>query len=144
MRAPEVLLGSACGPPAQVWAVAAMLLCWLRPGVLGAGDSPHPFVDEAWCMAKVRRLFPGWEDIPAPDEVERPTLQSAVEFVVRFSHEEAVLRAIAPFEEEMRKVPEVPGRLRDLLGRILVVCPGERPSASAVLASREFRDFQML
>ncbi|PWY66567.1 hypothetical protein BO83DRAFT_451749 [Aspergillus eucalypticola CBS 122712] len=42
MHAPEVFLGHACAKPSQVWAVAAMLLCWINPGVLGVWDSPHP------------------------------------------------------------------------------------------------------
>ncbi|KAF2816716.1 uncharacterized protein BDZ99DRAFT_375363 [Mytilinidion resinicola] len=142
MRAPEVFLGQACTKPSQIWAVAAMLLCWIKPGVLGAGDSPHPFVNEAWCMSKIKRLFPNWY-IPTPDEVERHTLKSAVEFAIRFSEEEPIPQAISPFEKETQKV-EIPEQLRDLLRLMLVVNPGERPSASAVLASREFQAFQML
>jgi serine/threonine protein kinase len=142
MRAPEVFLGQACTKPSQVWAVAAMLLCWIKPGVLGAGDSPHPYVNEAWCMAKIKRLFPNWY-IPTPDEVERPTLKSAVEFAIRFSKEELIPQAISPFEKETEKV-NIPEQLRDLLRLMLVVNPGERPSASAVLSSREFQAVQML
>lgn len=142
MRAPEVFLGQACTKPSQVWAIAAMLLCWMKPGVLGAGDSPHPFVNEAWCMAKIKQLFPNWY-IPTPDEVERPTLKSAVEFAIRFSEEEPIPQAISPFEMETQKM-KIPEQLRDLLRLMLVVDPGERPSASAVLASREFQAFQIL
>ncbi|KAI1502223.1 hypothetical protein F5X99DRAFT_408402 [Biscogniauxia marginata] len=42
MRAPEVFLGEACTEPSQVWAVAAMMLCWIKPHVLGADVGPHP------------------------------------------------------------------------------------------------------
>ncbi|KAF1950008.1 kinase-like protein [Byssothecium circinans] len=142
MRAPEVFLGQACTQPSQVWAVAAMLLCWIKPRVLGVGDSPHPFINEPWCMAKIKRLFPNWY-IPPPDEFERPTLKAEVEVAISFAEEEQIPEAISPFEEETRKV-EIPEQLRDLLRLMLVVNPGERPSASAVLASREFRAFQML
>ncbi|CAG8906065.1 unnamed protein product [Penicillium egyptiacum] len=61
IRAPEVFLGKACTEPSQVWAVAAMLLCWIKPGVLGAWDSPHPLINEVWAMTKIPRLFPYWE-----------------------------------------------------------------------------------
>lgn len=119
-----------------------MLLCWIKPGILGAGDSPRPFIDEAWCMAKIKRLFPDW-DVPAPEEVERRTLQSAVEFAVRFSEEESVPRAISPFGEETQKV-KIPEQLRQLFRSMLAVDPGQRPSASEVLASRELLALQML
>lgn len=35
MRAPEVFLGHACAEPSQVWAVAAVLLCWGKSGSTG-------------------------------------------------------------------------------------------------------------
>jgi hypothetical protein len=40
----------------------------------------------------------------------------------------------------MQKI-EMPQQLRDLLGLMLVTNPDKRPSASAVLASNEFRAF---
>ena len=89
MRAPEVFLGQACTKPSQVWAVTAMLLCWINPGILGAWDSPYPFINEAWYMVKIKRLFPNWY-IPTPDEVKRPTLKTVVEFAIRFSEEEPI------------------------------------------------------
>lgn len=92
-------------------------------------------------MAKIRRLFPGWV-IPSPDEFERATLKAAVEIAVRLSEEGPIPQAICPFEET-RKV-EMPEQLRDILRLMLVVNPGDRPSASDVLASREFRAFQTL
>ncbi|KAJ5511810.1 hypothetical protein N7453_003913 [Penicillium expansum] len=86
MRAPEVFLGQACAEPSQVWAVAAMLLCSIKPGVLGMWGSYHPLINVPWSMAKVKRLFPDW-NIPTPDEdllrfmlipdpVERPSALS--------------------------------------------------------------------
>ncbi|KAA8611687.1 Serine/threonine-protein kinase DCLK [Pyrenophora tritici-repentis] len=65
MRAPEVFLGHSCNGPGPVWAVAATLLCWINPRVWGIWDCPHPVLNEAWCMAKIKRLFPDWE-LPAP------------------------------------------------------------------------------
>lgn len=142
MRAPEVFLGQPCAKLSQVWAVAALLLCWIKPGVLGAWDSPHPLINDAWCMAKLRRLFPGWH-IPTPEQVERPTLKSAVESAVILSEDEEGPRWIAPFDEETQKF-EIPDQLIDLLRLMLVVDPRQRPSASAVLESKEFKAFQML
>lgn len=141
MRAPEVFLGQPCTAPSQVWAVAAMLLCWINPGVLGAWDSPHPLINEAWCMAKIKRLFPEW-NIPTPNEVKRITLKNAVQSARRISDKESVMQAILPFEKETQKV-KMPEQLRELLRLMLVVNPSERPSASYVLASREFKNLML-
>lgn len=140
MRAPEVFLGQACTKPSQVWAVAAMLLCWIKPGVLGVWDSPHPLVNEAWCMAKIKRLSPHW-NILTPNEVEDHSLKAAVDSAACFSKEAPDLQAILPFDEETQKV-EMPQQLRDLLRFILVANPAKRPSAASVLASGEFQAFE--
>ncbi|PGH01636.1 serine/threonine protein kinase [Polytolypa hystricis UAMH7299] len=142
MRAPEVFLGQACTELSQVWAVSAMLFCWIMPCVLGAWDSPHFFVNDAWSMAKIKRLFPGWK-IPTPDEIEGHVLKVAVRAARRMSEDERDVQAILPFEEETQKV-EMPQQLRDLLRLMLVVNPDKRPSASSVLASTEFRAFEKL
>jgi serine/threonine protein kinase len=140
MRAPEVFLGQACTEPSQVWAVAAMLLCWIKPGVLGVWDSPHSLIDKAWSMAKIKRLFPNW-NIPTPDEVEGDSFKAAVKSARRLSQEDTGLQVILPLEEEMQGV-EIPQQLRELLRLILVVDLSERPSALSVLASKEFRAFE--
>ncbi|KAH6712736.1 hypothetical protein BKA61DRAFT_656843 [Leptodontidium sp. MPI-SDFR-AT-0119] len=162
-------------------AVAAMLLCWIKPGVLGAWDSPHFLINTAWSMAKIKRLFPSpsssileanssnltlsatadpsfatttttttatrtailapkW-NIPTPDEVEGESFKAAVRSARRMSQEEPGLQAILPLEEEIRGV-DMPQQLSDLLCLMLVVDPSERPSASSVLALKEFRAFQ--
>ncbi|KAL7626844.1 hypothetical protein AAE478_003618 [Parahypoxylon ruwenzoriense] len=142
MRAPEVFLGQACTEPSQVWAVAAMLLFWIKPGVLGSRDSPHFLLDGSWSMAKIKRLFPDW-NIPAPDQAEGPSLQAAVKSARRMSEEEPELQAILPFEEETRKVM-IPQQMGDVLRLMLVVNPDRRPLASSVLESTEFQAFEKL
>lgn len=142
MRAPEVFLGQACTEPSQVWALAAMLLCWIKPGVLGEWDSPHPLINEAWCMAKIKRLFPDW-NIPTPEEVTGHSLKAAVDSAGALSKEVPGLKAILPFDEETEKV-EMPQQLKDLLRFMFVLDPIKRPSASSVLASRELQDFENL
>ncbi|KAJ5199661.1 hypothetical protein N7491_009541 [Penicillium cf. griseofulvum] len=140
MRAPEVFLGKACTEPSQVWAIGAMLLCWIKPGVLGAWSCPHPLINEAWSMAKIQPLFPYWE-IPTPEMVEGDILKTAVNSARSLSKEVPELQAILPFDEETKTV-EIPQQLRDLLRFILVPDLKTRPSASSVLASREFRTFE--
>ncbi|KAE8338357.1 hypothetical protein BDV24DRAFT_176801 [Aspergillus arachidicola] len=117
LRAPEVFLGQPCKEPLQVWAVATMLLCRIN------------LVFWAWCMAKIKRLFPHWR-IQTPNEVQKYSLKVA-------------LQVILPFDQEIQKV-EMPQQLRDLLRFMLVVNPVDRPSPSSVLASREFRSFEKL
>ncbi|KAH9212197.1 hypothetical protein DL95DRAFT_509553 [Leptodontidium sp. 2 PMI_412] len=112
-------------------AVAAMLLCWIKPGVLGAWDSPHFLINTA---------CPKW-NIPTPDEVEGESFKAAVRSARRMSQEEPGLQAILPLEEEIRGV-DMPQQLSDLLCLMPVVDPSERPSASSVLALKEFRAFQ--
>lgn len=140
MRAPEVFLGHTCTQPSQVWAIAATKLCWIKPGILGAWDSPHYLINEAWSTAKIKRLFPHWR-IPTPDEVEVDELKIAVEHAVNLSNEAPELLDIPPLEQMMRAI-EMPQELRDLLGLMMVVDPSARPSALSVLASREFWGFQ--
>jgi len=142
MRAPEVYLDHTCTEPSQVWAVAAMLLCWIKPSVLGVHDSPHSMLNEAWAMAKIKRLFPNWS-LPPPEEVPREVLRTAIRIARRISREEPEMQNILALEEETQKV-EMPQQLRDLLGLMLVVDPSVRPSASDVLTSNEFRELEKL
>lgn len=141
MRAPEVFLGKACTEPSQVWALAAILFCWIKPGVLGVWDSPHPLINEAWCMAKIKRLLPHWNIAPL-DEVDGHSLKAAVDAARSLSKEVPDLQAILPFDEEAEKV-EMPPQLRDRLRFMLVPDPVKRPSSlSSVLASSELRAFE--
>ncbi|KAL3485505.1 hypothetical protein BJX62DRAFT_229453 [Aspergillus germanicus] len=115
MRAPEAFLGQACTAPSLMWAIAAMLLCWIKPGVLGMWDSPHPLLNKAWCLAKIKRL----REIPEP-------------------------QTILAFDEELQNV-EMLQQLRDLLRFMFGSRPpSKRPSAASVLSSRELRELAKL
>lgn len=134
MRAPEVWQGQACTEPSQVWALAAMLLCWIKPGVLGTPGCPMPLLNETWCIAKLMRLFPSWTIPPLEDENRQNEFNLA-----KTLNEQTLqqLNQISVLEDEMLKV-DMPTELRDLLQLMLVVNPDERPSATHVLASKEF------
>jgi hypothetical protein len=142
MRAPEVFLGQACTAQSQVWAIAAMLLCWIKPDILGASDSPHPLINEAWCMAKIKRLVPGWI-LPLPQETQRPIIRAAIKAAERISREEAPMHAISPLQDEMRKIG-LPHQLSNLLCLMLITDPNERQSALSVLRSKQFEMFEKL
>ncbi|RAL00462.1 uncharacterized protein BO80DRAFT_425626, partial [Aspergillus ibericus CBS 121593] len=137
MRAPEVFLGQPCTAPSGVWAIAAMLLCWIKPGILGVWDSPHPFINEAWCMAKIKRLFPHWET-PGSDTIDDPLLKAALDSAHRLGEGAPELQAILGLDAELQRVG-IPEQLRDLLRFMLVVDPVQRPSAFSVLTSKELK-----
>ena len=92
-------------------------------------DSPHPFVNGAWCMAKIKRLFPHWK-IPHSDTVEGHSLKAAVDAASSSSKEVSELQLISPLCEELRKV-DMPQQFRDLPRLMLVVDPVQRPSVSS-------------
>ncbi|KAL2826332.1 hypothetical protein BJY01DRAFT_241388 [Aspergillus pseudoustus] len=142
MRPPEVFLAQPCSKVSQVWAIAATILCWMTPGILGAWDCPHPLINDSWCMAKPKRLFPHWYS-PSPVAVEGHVFTARMRSVRSLSIEVPELHAIAPFEQEMERV-EMLQQMRDLLPIMLVPDPSARPSATAVLASKEFRAFEHL
>ena len=83
-------------------------------------------------MAKIERLVPGWILAQCREvEVERPTIRAAIESAERISREEAPLKEIRPFQEELQRM-EAPQQLLDLLGlvghgskqkAICLVCP---------------------
>ncbi|KAL1614354.1 hypothetical protein SLS56_012127 [Neofusicoccum ribis] len=136
MRAPEVFRGLPFIDRSQVWACAAMLLCWLKPGILGAADMDADFLKNTWCIAKLRRLFPDWNDPPVEDNVH------SREFTLskRIAEEPGLIR-ISSLEDEMRGMHLLPV-LKDLLSLMLVVNPDKRPSAAQVLASQQFQSLK--
>lgn len=139
MRAPEVFIGQPVAAPSAIWAVAAMVICWINPRILGILDCPHWLINDAWCMAKLKRLFPKWE-IPSPDTAETHTLHSTFEAAPTFAQEVPDILLIQPLDEELRKM-QISAQLCALLQSMLVIEAVERPTASAVLASDEFREF---
>lgn len=131
MRAPEVYLGHACAGPCQVWALAAMLLCWIKRSILGDSDCPHPVFSRAWSTAKLKRLFPDWELLPRR-AVDKDVLQGARYMSLLMN---PPMQTTLPIHEELQKV-EMPQDLRDALELILVIDPG-KPSMPTILPLRE-------
>ncbi|ODH35395.1 hypothetical protein ACO22_02918 [Paracoccidioides brasiliensis] len=135
MRAPELWQGQPCTQPSQVWALAAMLLCWMKPGILGTGGCPTPMIRESWCIAKLMRLFPSWTVPPLDNDVRQcefsiwPKLSSTIlhQRWNRFL-----------FWRMSCEIVHMPIELINLLHFMLIVNPDERPSAIHVLASNEF------
>ena len=135
MRAPEVLEGRECTVRSAVWAVGATLLCWIKSGILGLqGNKEGSLYDEAWCIAKLRNLFPSWTPSPLDDGVIPYQFALAEE-----CPEDPALNfpKILSLEEELETVFILP-ELKNLLRLVLVVNPKERPTPAEVLASQEY------
>ncbi|KAI1085990.1 kinase-like domain-containing protein [Rostrohypoxylon terebratum] len=133
MRAPEIFKDQTCTERSQVWAIAAMVLVWMNPDLLGVGDCPHSAIDESWCRMKMKLLFPDQVHFADYDYIQQ--LFSLI--VPGFVKAQPKLEAIFTFEEET-EVLGVPQEIRDVLRLMFVVDKDQRPSASSVLDSAEF------
>jgi hypothetical protein len=100
MRAPEVYEGRPCVHHSQIWACAAMLLCWMKPGGLGLAGNPNVLFREAWCIAKIRQLFPNWTPSPVEDAVHQAEFELSEELIM----DHLDLGKISSLEGEMRTV----------------------------------------
>ena len=69
MRAPEVCRGLGCVHAAEAWALAAILLDWMKPGILGRISNSLLLLDNPWCIAELMRPLPGWRS-PSVDDPE--------------------------------------------------------------------------
>ena len=76
-----------------------MLLCWIKPGVLRMWGSYHPFLNEAWSIVIIKRLFPEW-NIPTPDEVDGHFIKAVVKCAQSMTETEPKLQEILSFDEE--------------------------------------------
>ena len=131
--APEVWQGNPYGQPSQVWALAATLLHWIKPAMLGLSGSPSPDVIEPWSLAKLMRLFPDWKGPPVDDERLRRRFEDAQTLTT------TARRVMFSSWEEEKQGMGLRTEVLDLLDRMLVVDPNQRPSAAELLESDEFR-----
>ncbi|KAG5305526.1 hypothetical protein I7I50_05961 [Histoplasma capsulatum G186AR] len=134
MRAPEVWQGQPCTEPSQVWALAAMLLCWMKPGILGTWGCPSPMIRESWCIAKLMRLFPSWTIPSLDNDVHQCEFNVAKALI---DNPPSALEQISVLEDELQKM-NMPIQLMNLLHFMLIVNSDKRPSAIHVLTSNEF------
>lgn len=134
MRAPEVWQMQPCIHVSQVCALAAMLLCWMRPRILSNSRCPMPFIDDGWCIAKLMRFFPGWTVPSVENEVREKMFELARAFM---DDPQAGLERISVLDDEMEKA-DMLTEVKDLLRLMLVADSSKRPSAAQVLASEGF------
>ena len=80
------------------------------------------------------QLFPGWTGPPIENDVRQCEFKLAKALI---EESEPEILKVSSLEDEMQTIG-MPPELRDLFRFLLVVDPGERPSASEVLASKEY------
>ncbi|KAL8722864.1 MAG: hypothetical protein Q9181_007408 [Wetmoreana brouardii] len=134
LRAPEVHEGRRCVHRSQIWACAAVLLCWMKPGVLGPAGSPLVLCHEAWSVAKIRRLFPDWTPMPLEHSMRQLEFACSEEFI---QNPKSDIQNTSSLEDELRTVKMLP-EVSDLLRLLFVVSLEKRASAAEVLASKEY------
>ena len=138
MRAPEVYQGFGCTHKSTIWALAATLICWIRPGILGTPGNRFRLPVEGWCIAKFLVLFPDWVDPSTDNESVQAdfNLGKAIagESVKQGQNEYVNL---SPFDDEVKGI-NLSNELKDLFRHLLKVDPEMRPSATQALASSEF------
>jgi len=111
------------------------LFCWIKPGVFGTAGNRVPHYRESWSIAKLMRLFPGWDGPPSANAVRRAEFVHAKSLI---RDDEPAILEVSSLEDEMEAMC-MPWELRNLFRRLLVVHPDKRPSAADVLASREYQ-----
>ena len=137
MRAPEVYQGLGCVHSSQVWALAATLFCWIKPGIFGTAGNKVPLLySEGWSIAKLMRLFPPWTGPPSSNDVRQAEFRFGAALINK-AREPAILE-ISSLEDEMQSTG-MPSALKSLFRRLFVVDASQRPSAAEVLVSAEYR-----
>ncbi|KAI4117973.1 MAG: hypothetical protein LQ338_007476, partial [Usnochroma carphineum] len=80
-RAPEVYQGQSFVQRSHVWACAAMVLWSIKPSVIGLMGNPGSITREGWCIAKLKRLFPGWTNPPVAGHIRQLEFKLARRFL---------------------------------------------------------------
>ncbi|KAH6704015.1 kinase-like domain-containing protein [Leptodontidium sp. MPI-SDFR-AT-0119] len=114
MRAPEVWQGYSCTHRSEVWSLAATVLAWAKPGILGAAALPATSrVNElTWECAKAL------SDAKDPDRPNRQYIE------------------VSRFDDELRSFSDETAKM---LRYLLVPDPKIRPDAASALLSSEFQ-----
>ena len=132
LRAPEVYEGFPCVSRSSVWACAAMMLCWLKPGILGDHDQPYDMPSEPWCIAKLMRFFPDGNWNPSDEKIPQLGFKIARQLVQR-----PELQVFEPLSSSLKQ-EEIPREWSEFLLSLLVIEVEKRPTAKEALSSREY------
>lgn len=124
-----------------------MLLCWIKPGILGSYGCKYSYEEEPWSIAKLRCLFPEWNPPPSTSFQEKKRknkfgraeeiLEDAIEYPDAFPE----IRKIKPLKDELQILGVLP-ELQDLLLYMLVPDIEKRPLPEKVLTSDQWAAFE--
>lgn len=139
MRAPEVWRGLACIHRSEVWALAAMLLVWMNPGILGPSGINGYITAPVWSIAKLMLLFPGWKGPPSSrkfcrDEFETADMLTMEPDLERPEEQRVNVRSLVEEMHTMRSSVT----LQEFLQLLLNPEPENRPSATEALVSKQY------
>ncbi|CZS95451.1 hypothetical protein WAI453_011374 [Rhynchosporium graminicola] len=138
MRAPEVWQEYRCTHRSEVWSLAATVLAWAKPGILGTPGIKDGVWPDLSCIAKLMRAFPKWAALPATSRMNELTWDCA----------KALSNARDPERPSQYYIeaPSLEKELQSFLDEtveifrfLLVTDPEMRPSAASALLSSEFR-----
>lgn len=146
-RAPEVWEGCTFIYASQTWALAAMLLAWIQPGMLGVYGCKYSYEEEPWSIVKLRRLFPGWNPPPSKSFKKKKQknqfgrAEEILEDAMKYPNAFPDIRKIKPLKEELQGLG-VLSELKNLLLYMLVPDVETRPLPEKVLMSDQWAAFE--
>ncbi|KAI9671266.1 MAG: hypothetical protein M1829_004673 [Trizodia sp. TS-e1964] len=93
-----------CSHRPDVWSLAATVLVWLKPGILGLAGVKDNLWPSLWCMAKIMGLFPGWTALPASTESIRKEAVAAKHLLEARDPErpEEMYMNVHPLDDELQ------------------------------------------
>lgn len=132
------MAGYSCTHRSEVWSLAATVLAWAKPGILGAAGIKDGVWPELWRMAKLMRAFPKWTALPATFRVNELTWECAKALSDAKDPDRPNRQYIevSRFDDELRSFSDETAKM---LRCLLVPDPKIRPDAASALLSSEFQ-----
>ncbi|KAG4431832.1 hypothetical protein IFR05_012694 [Cadophora sp. M221] len=138
MRAPEVWQGYSCTHRSEVWSLAATVLAWAKPGILGTAGIKDGVWPELWCIANLMRAFPKWTALPATSRVNELTWEcvKALSDAKDPDRPGRQYIEVSRLDEELQNFSDETAKM---LRYLHVADPKIRPEAASALLSSEFQ-----
>ena len=112
-----------------------MVLWSIKPSIIGLrGNILGSLSAEAWCIAKLMRLFPDWTGLPVAKDLPQLQFKYAQE-ILEDGYPD--ITSIDSLEKELQTMSILP-ELKDLLLYMLIPNPEQRPWPADVLYSGQF------
>ncbi|MCJ1259168.1 hypothetical protein MMC24_007004 [Lignoscripta atroalba] len=143
-RAPEVWQGLGCQHSSDIWSLGVTLARQLSPQpIFGPHDKIIEGFTEAWCIAKIIRLF-GPLGQPVECQAYKDEFELAEQLAVMDNpHDGLKLIKGGTLREELQRLsdPSVSPQLLDFIEALLVVDHSKRPTASEALQHSYLKSF---